>query len=102
MGGAPPSRIAHRARTGSIRLEFDAHRAGTPLVCSSRPGANNGLDNHRHLAARARGGSNALHEARVEIGAHGVALFLTPDAPLPFLDIDCTREILREVVERLA
>ena len=52
---------------------------------------------HVHVA-----GSNALHEARVEIGAHGVALFLTPDAPLPFLDIDCTREILREVVERLA
>ena len=47
-------------------------------------------------------GSNALHEAHVEIGAHGVALFLTPDAPLPFLDIDCTRAILRELVELLA
>lgn len=47
-------------------------------------------------------GSNALHEAHVEIGAHGVALFLTPDAPLPFLDIDCTRAIMCELVDLLA
>jgi hypothetical protein len=46
-------------------------------------------------------GSNALHDAHFEVGAHGLALFLSPDAPLPVLDIDGTPEQLRELVDRL-
>jgi hypothetical protein len=47
-------------------------------------------------------GSGALHEAHIEVGAHGLALFLSPDSPFPVLDIDGTREQLRELVARLA
>ena len=47
-------------------------------------------------------GSQALHDAHIEIGVHGLAFFLTPEAPLPLLDIDCTRDELREVVHLLA
>lgn len=47
-------------------------------------------------------GSGTLHEAHFEVGAHGLALFLSPDAPFPILDIDGTRQQLRELVDRLA
>jgi len=47
-------------------------------------------------------GSSALHAAHIEVGDHGLALFLAADAPLPILDIDGTREELREVVRSLA
>jgi hypothetical protein len=46
-------------------------------------------------------GSNTLHDAHLEVGEHGLALFLAPDAPLPVLDIDGTREQLREVADQL-
>jgi hypothetical protein len=47
-------------------------------------------------------GSSTLHDAHIEVGAHGIAVFLAPEAPFPILDIDATREQLREVVGRLA
>jgi hypothetical protein len=47
-------------------------------------------------------GSNASHNAHIEVGRHGFALFLSPDAEAPLLDIDGTTEQLEEVVCRLA
>jgi hypothetical protein len=47
-------------------------------------------------------GSGALHQAHIEVGDHGLALFLSPDSPFPVLDIDGTREELRDVISRLA
>src|SRR6185437_2412487 len=35
-------------------------------------------------------GSNASHNAHIDVGRHGFALFLAPDAPAPLLDIDGT------------
>ncbi|HXD74878.1 MAG TPA: hypothetical protein VN628_14115 [Vicinamibacterales bacterium] len=47
-------------------------------------------------------GSNASHNAHIEVGRHGFALFLAPDAPAPLLDIDGTIEQLEDVVRGLA
>ena len=47
-------------------------------------------------------GSNTSHNAHIEVGRHGFALFLAPDAEAPLLDIDGTMEQLEEVVRRLA
>ena len=47
-------------------------------------------------------GSNAHHKAHIEVGPHGFALFLAPDAEAPTLDIDGTPEQLEEVVRGLA
>jgi hypothetical protein len=46
-------------------------------------------------------GSDAHCEAHIEVGQHGFALFLTPDAEYPMLDIDGTPEQLRDLVRRL-
>ncbi len=46
-------------------------------------------------------GSNARHDAHIEVGRHGFALFLAPDAEFPVLDIDGTREQLAAVVRGL-
>lgn len=46
-------------------------------------------------------GSNAHHKAHLEIGPHGFALFLAPDAEYPILDINGTAEQLAEVIEEL-
>jgi hypothetical protein len=46
-------------------------------------------------------GSDAHYAAHIEVGPHGFALFLAPDAGLPMLDIDGTRQQLEEVVRGL-
>ena len=46
-------------------------------------------------------GSDAHCDAHIEVGQHGFALFLAPDAELPALDIDGTPEQLRDLVFRL-
>lgn len=47
-------------------------------------------------------GTGGLHNAHIEVGPHGFALFLSPEARYPVLDIDGTREELREFVDRLS
>jgi hypothetical protein len=47
-------------------------------------------------------GATKHYNAHIEVGPHGFALFLSPDAPYPTLDIDGTPEQLREVVAALA
>ena len=39
-------------------------------------------------------GSNAHNNAHIEVGEHGLALFLAPDAEYPVLDINGTSEQL--------
>ena len=46
-------------------------------------------------------GSDAHANAHIEVGQHGFALFLTPDAEYPLLDIDGTPEELNRVVRDL-
>ena len=46
-------------------------------------------------------GSNAHHTAHLEVGPHGFALFLAPDAEFPILDINGTAEQLDEVIEAI-
>jgi hypothetical protein len=46
-------------------------------------------------------GSDAHCDAHIEVGQHGFALFLAPDADLPMLDIDGTPQQLRDLVSRL-
>jgi hypothetical protein len=46
-------------------------------------------------------GSDAHYNARVEVGQHGFALFLAPNAEYPVLDVDGTSEQLSAVVRGL-
>ena len=46
-------------------------------------------------------GSNPYYDAHVEVADHGVALFLTPDAAAPVLDIEGTWDELDAVVSAL-
>jgi hypothetical protein len=46
-------------------------------------------------------GSDAHSDAHIEVGQHGFALFLSPAAEHPLLDIDGTRTQLDDVVEAL-
>jgi hypothetical protein len=46
-------------------------------------------------------GSNAHCDAHIEVGQHGFALFLAPDAEHPVLDINGTSEQLDVVVRGL-
>lgn len=46
-------------------------------------------------------GSNAHSDAHIEVGPHGFALFLAPDAQYPVLDINGTSEQLEVVVRGL-
>lgn len=46
-------------------------------------------------------GSNAHCDAHIEVGQHGFALFLAPDAEHPVLDINGTAEQLDVVVRGL-
>jgi len=46
-------------------------------------------------------GSDAHHDAHIELGHHGFALFLSPDADYPLLDIDGTAAELGELVRAL-
>src|SRR5690349_10083746 len=46
-------------------------------------------------------GSDAHHNAHLEVGPHGFALFLSPDAEYPFLDIDGTPTQLDDLVRAL-
>jgi hypothetical protein len=46
-------------------------------------------------------GSDAHHDAHIEVGQHGLALFLSPDADYPLLDIDGTPTELDELVGAL-
>ena len=46
-------------------------------------------------------GSDAHYNAHLEVGPHGFALFLSPDAEYPFLDIDGTRAELDDLVRAL-
>ena len=43
-------------------------------------------------------GSDAHHRAHLEVGQHGFALFLAPNAEAPVLDIDGTLDQLDAVV----
>jgi hypothetical protein len=49
-----------------------------------------------HLA-----GSDAHYDAHIDVGQHGFALFLAPDAAHPMLDIDGTPHQLGELVRCL-
>jgi len=46
-------------------------------------------------------GSDAHCDAHIDVGQHGFALFLAPNAPFPALDINGTREQLDLVVRGL-
>jgi hypothetical protein len=46
-------------------------------------------------------GSDAHCDAHIEVGLHGFALFLAPDAEYPTLDIDGTPQQLADVVRGL-
>jgi hypothetical protein len=46
-------------------------------------------------------GSDAHHKAHLEVGPHGFALYLSPDAEYPLLDIDGTAAQLDELVRAL-
>ena len=46
-------------------------------------------------------GSDAHANAHIEVGQHGFALFLSPDAEHPLLDIDGSMKQLDDVVEAL-
>ena len=46
-------------------------------------------------------GSDAHHNAHLEVGPHGFALFLSPDAEYPLLDIDGTPTQLDDLVRAL-
>jgi hypothetical protein len=46
-------------------------------------------------------GSDAHCDAHIEVGSHGFALFLAPDAEYPMLDIDGTPQQLADVVRGL-
>jgi hypothetical protein len=46
-------------------------------------------------------GSDAHHDAHMEVGPHGFALFLAPDAEYPVLDVNGTSEQLAVVVRGL-
>ncbi len=46
-------------------------------------------------------GSNAHSDAHIEVGQHGFALFLAPDAEFPVLDINGTAEQLDAFVRGL-
>ena len=46
-------------------------------------------------------GSNAHYRAHIEVGPHGLALFLAPDAEFPILDVNATPEQLDVVVREL-
>ena len=46
-------------------------------------------------------GSDAHHNAHLEVGQHGFALFLSPDAEYPLLDIDGTPAQLDDLVGAL-
>lgn len=47
-------------------------------------------------------GTEALHHAHLEVSSHGLALFLSPDGPLPLLDIDGAPGVLRSFVRDLS
>lgn len=51
---------------------------------------------HVHMA-----GAYAHCDAHIEVGPHGFALFLAPDAAAPALDIDGTPEQLERLVRGL-
>ena len=46
-------------------------------------------------------GSDAHYNAHLEVGPHGFALFLSPDAEYPLLDIDGTATQLNDLVRAL-
>lgn len=46
-------------------------------------------------------GSDAHYAAHFEVGDHGFALFLTPTAESPVLDVNGTREQLQALVDGL-
>jgi hypothetical protein len=46
-------------------------------------------------------GSDAHHNAHFEVGHHGFALFLSPDAEYPVLDVNGTSEQLEVLVRDL-
>ena len=46
-------------------------------------------------------GDDAHYAAHFELGRHGLALFLSPDAALPVLDINATTEQLETLVREL-
>ena len=46
-------------------------------------------------------GSNAHYDAHLEVGQHGFALFLAPDAETPVLDVDGSSDELRAFVHEL-
>ncbi len=46
-------------------------------------------------------GSYAHCDAHIEVGQHGFALFVAPDAELPMLDIDGTPQQLRDLLSSL-
>jgi hypothetical protein len=46
-------------------------------------------------------GTHAYSDAHIEVGQHGFALFLAPDAAFPLLDIDGSPEQLRDLVLHL-
>ena len=46
-------------------------------------------------------GSDAHCDAHIEVGQHGFALYLAPEAEFPMLDIDGTPQQLHDLLSRL-
>ena len=46
-------------------------------------------------------GSDAHHDAHIEVGPHGFALFLSPESEQPVLDINGTNAELDAVIHEL-
>jgi hypothetical protein len=46
-------------------------------------------------------GSDAHHKAHIQVGPHGFALFLAPNADFPVLDVNGTADELEAVVRGL-
>jgi hypothetical protein len=70
-----------------------------PLVALSEPPSKGAMLNIRVGLPRVHmAGSNAHYDAHFEVGQHGFALFLAPNAAAPVLDVDGTSEQLDAVV----
>jgi hypothetical protein len=65
------------------------------MISTVRPSITVGLPGV-HMA-----GSDAHHDAHFEVGPHGIALFLSPDAVTPLLDVNGTPDQLDGVVRDL-
>jgi len=81
-----------------------ANGASAPASCASRQMPNGDhVQNNITVALPSvhMAGSDAHYDAHLEIGPHGLAIFLAPDAESPVLDVNATPEQLEIVVRGL-